>query len=467
MNLFGKKAPAPQKQANTYTESLFGYANRTVMRSPDDLDSLKSLYKDNAIVYALVDWKASRMSELEFELYKVLDKSSAKEYRKWNGRYTDKYELKQLKKLKALAYEEIELDNISVNDLKYGKIKQILKQPNPLHTMSKFIYHYSASRDVSGFQAIWANKLEEGLNAGLIQELYPLPSHLTEIRSGGSMQPIESYRVLMNDWSKEYKADDVLLLSNHSFDYTLNGSQLYGTSKVRAALQEIDTYKYAKERELYSYQTGDAQTIVSPKDMEVAKDMNNEENKTLVQGWIDRTLRMIKQKTRSNISVSPYGLDVIKIGTALKDTNTTESKESAIAAICGVWHINPIILGHNSTNTDGKIKEVTKMALRDSVFPEAKDLLQGMNDFWMDSYKGRGENLELGIDFDCYEEFNQDIALQSKALKDMDFLSDNEKREWVDYDNLQDERGATPQKYWDIQLDPMDLTYEDNTDVTE
>lgn len=467
MNLFGKKAQAPQKQANIYTESLFGYADRTVMHSPDDLNSLKSLYKDNAIVYALVDWKASRMSELDFELYKVIDKSSAKEYRKWNGRYTDGYELKQLKKLKALAYEEIELDDISINDLKYGKIKQILKQPNPLHTMAKFIYHYSASRDVSGFQAIWANKLEQGLSAGLIQELYPLPSHLTEIRSGGALQPIESYRVLLNNWSKEYKAEDVLLLSNHSFDYTLNGSQLYGTSKVRAALQEIDTYKYAKERELYSYQTGDAQTVMFPKDMETSSVMNDDDNKTIVQEWIDKVRKMLKQKDRSNISVSPYGLDAIKIGTALKDTNTTESKDSAISAICGVWHINPIILGHNSTNTDGKIKEVTKMALRDTVFPEAKDLLQGMNDFWMSTYKERGENLELGIDFDCYEEFNQDIAMQSKALKDMDFLSDNEKREWVDYDNLEDDRGAIPQKYWDIQLDPMDLNYEDNNDTTE
>jgi hypothetical protein len=294
-----------------------------------------------------------------------------------------------------------------------------------------------------------------------------LPSHLTEIKSGGALQPIESYRVLLNNWSKEYMAEDVMLLSNHSFDYTLNGSQLYGTSKVRAALQEIDTYKYAKERELYSYQTGDAQTIVFPKDMETATAMNDSENQSLVQEWIDKIRKMLKQKDRSNISVSPYGLDSVKLGTALKDTNTSESIDKAIAATCGVWHINPIILGHNTTNTDGKIKEVTKMALRDAVFPEARDLNQGLNEGWISTYNIRGENLELGIDFDCYEEFNQDIAMQSKALKDMDFLSDNEKREWVDYDNLQDERGKTPQKYWDIQLDPMDLNYEDNTDVTE
>ena len=455
---FRKKEIKVESRPNIYTENFFAYNNRTIMRSGDDLNSLKQLYKDNAIIYSLVDWKASRMGEIKPELYKIINVGVAKEYRKWNGKYTDRYEINQLKKLKALAYEEIELESISMTDLKFGKIKKLLRNPNQFHTWAKFIYHYSASRDVSGFQAIWGNRLQGGLNDGKFEEMYPLPSHLTEIIGGGMYQPISAYKTIVGTQLNEYQAEDVLMLSNHSFEYDAYGTQLMGTSKVRAALQEADTFKYAKERELYSYQTGDAQTILSPKDLQVAEAMS--ENKTGVQAWIDTVFKMLKQKNRSNISVSPHGLDAIKIGTSLKDSNTSESKADAIANMCGVWHINPIIIGINSTNTDSKIKEVTKMALRDAVFPEFRDFLQGMNDWWISTYNTDGLKLELSADYDVFEEFNQDMEQKANALAKLDMLSDNEKRtDWLGYDKLEDERATLPQKYWDISIDPINLDY--------
>lgn len=472
MNLFKLFGNSSQKKAsnynnidlgNIYNQTMFGNAARTIMQSPSDLITLKNFYKENPIVNALVDWKASRMAEIGVDLYKVKDKKTAKEYRKWNGKQTDNYEIKQLEKLKAMAYEEVPLEEIGFNDLQYGKIKRLLRQPNKLHTWSRFVYHYSASRDMSGFQAIWGNRIPNGINATKFEELYPLPSHLTQIVSGGAMKPIDFYRVLINDWNAEYKVEDVLLLSSHSFDYDVNGSQLYGTSKIIAALKEVEAYKYAQEREVYSYQTGDAQTILFPKDREVATAMG--EQPTLVQEWKDKMFKILGQKNRSNISVAPYGLDSIKVGTALKDTNTTESKQSAISAICGVWHINPIILGQNLSNTDSKIKEVTKMALRDAVFPEARDLNHGLNEFWMQTYATKGgENLELIFDYDVFEEFNQDILATANALSKLDVLSDNEKRvDWLNYDAIEgEERADKPQKYWDIELEP--LSYEDNSD---
>lgn len=138
MNLFGntskKKASSNIDLTNLYNQVLFSNGSRVVMRSANDLITLKDYYKDNSIVNALVDWKASRMSEIGVELYRVKDKKLAKEFKKLNGKSTEGYEIKQLLKLKEQAYEEINLEEISVNDVKYGKIKRMLKQPNSLHT---------------------------------------------------------------------------------------------------------------------------------------------------------------------------------------------------------------------------------------------------------------------------------------------------------------------------------------------
>lgn len=467
MGIFGFGTSANKKAIkNTsstpdlYNQILFNIPMRgTPIASEYNLLEYVKTYSNNSLVFALVDWKASRASEIRPCLYQIKDKKLAKEYRKFNGVYVNDYELKQLAKLKERSYEEVELSTIADTDLTYGKIKKLFRNPAPLFTWKQFVYHYMASRDVSGFCVIWANRVGLSINKINVESLNPLPSHLLQIIGGTQFEPIRGYKIINATYTKEFAAADSLLLRNHSFNYDNQGGFLYGTPRIQAALNEIDTYKASKLRELYGFQTGDSTHVIFPRDKEVSEAYANQSSQEK-QSFKDAILRMLGQKNRQNIAISGFPLDSILLDTPLSESRTTEAQKSIREILGAVWHINPTLLGSQESSSYNNIKEISKISLRDGVFPEMRELCEGLHDFLIaPSLKDH----ELQFDYDVFEEFSQDIKMQSEALRNMDYLSDNEKRSWFDYEPIPDERATTPQKYWDIVNVPNDNSYQDPT----
>jgi hypothetical protein len=448
-----KAAYQPQDTPNLYHESTFVHTAHNVIRLDGEQSKLIKHYENNAVIYSLIDWKARRMCEIMPNLYKVKDKAAAKVYKSELGKHTDGNKLISLKNLKSKAFEEIDLQYVSDADSTYGMIKRILKRPSDMFTWSQFVYHFSATMDTSGNQPIWKNILDSGPNAGKIHSLYPLAAHLTEIIGGMDHNPIKEYRTLLGDYSKTYKGEDVILIRSHSFNYDQQGRHLQGTSKVKAALGEIDIYEWATQRELYSYQTGDSQTAVFPKDTEGKQSLEQMGDTGRIQ-WMDGLRKMLGQKTRNNISMVPFGLDAIKLGTALKDTNTTESKEKAVNRMCGVWHISPILLGSIQTGTDSKTRDSAVMALRDAVFPEARMLNEALQEHLIDPHL---PDHVLMFDYDVFPEMQQNISEAAEALSKMPFLSTNEARAFVNYDDLDIPKAKIPQIFWEEEFNPISI----------
>ena len=454
-----KKAPSvvsASERDNLFNQIFFSIpSNGIPIPNSYSLQEFADFYDTNALIYALIDWKASRAAEIQPVLYLIKDTKSAKEFKKWNGKYINEYELKQLAKVKAVAYEEIDLNAVTTSDLTYGKLKQIFKQPSPLYSWKQFVYMYMASRDVSGFSAIWGNRLDSGLNKGKIQSLYPLPSHITQIIGGTQFEPIHGYKVIEASYQKEFLAEDTMLLRNHSFKYGVQGEFLYGTPRVKAAVREIKTYNASKLREEFGFVTGDARTLLSPKDRDYAEHLNSLSPESK-QKWFDDMFKRLRQTNRENVAVTNVPMDATRIDSPLSESRTTEAQKSILETLCGVWHISPILMGSQASSTFNNMKEVGKISLRDAVFPEMRELGEGLNDFLI---KGYGENLELALDFDNFEEFSEDIKVQAEALDKMPFLTDNEKRDWVDYAPLPDDKANLPAAYWDTPIVSNDGSY--------
>jgi Phage portal protein len=451
-----------QQHSNLFNDLVYDLIRNTPILSPDSLPDLVKYYQTNSLIYSLVDWKANKSSEIKPSLYKVVDDSNAKEYRKWNGKYTDAYELKKLKGLKNKAYQEIELSNISYNDLRFGKLKKLFTKPNPEMTWKLFVYAYIANKDICGFSAIWGNRIEGGNNNGQFEELYVLPSHQVNIIGGTPFQPIQGYKLNHKNYSKEFKAEDTMLINSFSFNYETNGSHLYGQSRVKAALAELDTFVYSKLRELYSYQTGDSATIIFPQDLEFANALSDK-SATERQEWLDEIFKRLKQTNRQNVAVFPYPLDSRKIDSPLKDSNTTQAQMASKENICAIFHIPPPILGSQEASTYNNMKEARKMAISDAVLPEMRDLNECFSESIIPLYQTKGDKIEMQFDYDVFDELSQDVEQQANALSKMDFLSDNQKLAWFEYEVIKDERADLPQKYWetDLGFTANDNSYDD------
>lgn len=439
-----------EKIINLFNSIVFEWTRGMPIISVDNLTDLVNTYKSNSIVYSLVDWKANKASEIKPCLYAIKDPKGAKEYRKFNGKYTDGYELKQLKNLKERSYEEIDLNCVSNDDLKFGILKKLFRMPNPQTTWKLFVYQYCANKDLGGFSAIWGNRLQSGVHSDKFYELYVLPSHLVDIIGGTMLEPIQSYRLRAKTYNKDFLAKDVLLISNFSFNYETSGSHLYGQSRVKAAMTEVKTYLAARLRELYGFQTGDATSIISLDDYDSIQSFEGKSD-VEKQDFIDGIRKKINQTDKKGMAFLPLKIKVDKIDSPLKDANTIETQKQIREIICGAFHIAPSVIGSQDASTYNNMKEAVKMSLRDAVFPCMRDLNESMQ-YNIIEAQYRDLNLDLQFDYDVFDEVGQDIEIQANALSKMNFLSTNEKRAWLEFSKRDEEKADIPEVLWDTDL---------------
>ena len=435
---------------NLYNAAVFQFANRFGIPPTTELAELVEFHSSNSIIYTLMDWKAQKMGQIKPMLMKVEDKNSVKEFQKWNGKMLGFYEQKQLKELRKSAYVEIDLSSVGMESDLY-KLKKLLKRPNEWMNFSEFLQSYSNFMDGAGYSVIWGDRLKSGLNKGKSQNWYPLPSHLMRLAGGNIYKPVAGY--VLNDSfgssDKEFLKEDSCHIKTFSMNYDRHGSQLYGTSKIQVAIADVLTFVAAKDREYYSFKTGDTAYILSPKDG--GKVPANLSTPTGIQNFKDTILKSLRQKDRHSAAIVNFALELLTLNSPLSKGVTLEAKKEIKQNIAGIWHLShQYILGQNDgakLSTSG-IKDEIKSSLRDGVFPQVGQLFESLNDFEVEpNYKG----YELVPDYDCYDELTEDIASQIQYLQAATFLTINEKRAWVEMDKLDDPMADIPESLWKIK----------------
>lgn len=432
--------------SNLFNKGVFSQYYQNVPIPKYDVTKLQEQFKKNSLLFAIMDFKAKKSSQVKPQIVKTVNQADAKEFKKWNSKVADPYERKQLNKLRLKAFEEIELDEITVSDDLY-KLKKILTQPNEYQTFGQFLYAFSCFMDLSGWSAQYNDIMENGINKGKYQNIYELPSNHIEIVAGGIGEPIKEYRMLYG-FRQTYPAEYVTRLSSFSFDYNGTGGHLYGTSKVQAAWDELETYNKGKEREYSSFDGGDLRAILMPK-LE-GLNVDSYEGGTITEKFMkfrDSILRSLKQIGRQKVAIVDQQLDVIQMINKLENNVTKDAKAEVKANVSSVWHMHPdYVFGSSESSTYDNMKMYVSASLRDGVFPDIQMKFEALNEYVINNFNGYG----LIPDFDVFPELTLDRSTEMERLAKVDFMSDNEKREWMDYSKIEDERAELPSKYWDV-----------------
>jgi phage portal protein BeeE len=433
--------------SNAYNRTVFDFLyKRFGVPKDSKMKDYAELYSSNSLIYSLVDWKGLKSSQVKPQISKIKNKESAKEFRKWNGKYSEKYELRQLSELKKVAYEDIDLALVGISS-EYWKLKKLLTRPNEYMTFSELLYAYSAMMDISGFCVIWGDRNKNGMNPTKSESIYVLPSHLIDIQEGTTYKPVAGYK-FQGKTDLEFTANDVMHLKTFSMNYGNTGEFLYGTSKVKAGLTDVLTFIAAKDREYYSFKSGDSATVLVPKAGSAVP--QNLTTPSGLQQFKDLILKSLKQKDRHNVTVLNTALEALKIDSPLKDTNTIEAKKEVMQILASVWHVsNRVVFNSPEGSSYNNVKEEFKASLRNGVFPQLLQYSENFNEYEiLPNYPGH----EFTFDFDVYPELSEDLFVQMKALEKADYLSDDEKRRFINFDSLNFKNGgrdsSIPSKYW-------------------
>lgn len=432
-----------RRAANLFYRTFYDQVQRFGITSPTNLDEVVEYHSKNSIIYTLMDWKANKGSMVKPNLFKIKNKLDAKEFRKWNGKHIDGYEVKQLKQLAQSAFQEIDLGSVT-QESEYWKLKNLLTRPNKDTTFAEFIAAYLNYMDGCGHSLTWRHRIKSSVHSNRAVELYNLPAHIMSLR-GSKYKPItgySSYRFPTNE--KEFDAKDVIHIKTFSFNFDGMSSEQFGTSKIAVGMRDVLTYVEAQDREYYGFKTGDTATILSPKDP--SKLPSEFKSSKGLLGFADSVRKALKQKDRHKVAILNTALEGIKIDSQLKDSRTLEAKEEIRKILAGVWHLsNRVVLNSSEGSTFNNIREETKTSLRDGVFPDLLKLSEALNDTEIyPNYPGH----ELAWDFDVYPELVEDRKSAMKSLKDADYLSDNEKRAELGYEPIADKLANIPAKYW-------------------
>lgn len=316
-------------------------------------------------------------------------------------------------------------------------IVDLLRRPNDRYSIRKFGQGWAINKCLFGDAFVYAPKTV-GKDRGTIKEMYLIPSQKIGIKEGGAAKPFEGIKIVTSGKEQVIEAGQIF----ESFDYNLDDTSFFGTSKIIAAAVYLSVMQRGMNRQDTSLKNGGVANIISP-----AKDTMGvlpKDKDDLEESFND------PEKNAGSTKVVRAPIDVHELGNTPIDLNILGSHKEAVTALCFVFKL-PVDLYYGQSKYENA-KEAKKAIYEQCAIPMA-------NEF--------GEDLlrHCELDKDGYElRVNTDMidVLQEDPSDMLDNLSKmhatlNEMREAYGYE-------PRPETWADLPILPMSVQFGNEVD---
>ena len=304
-----------------------------------------------------------------------------------------------------------------------------LSRPNDRFSLKKFGTAWAINRLLFGDAFTYVVK--KAGKEGTI-EMYVIPSQRV-VTESGNLRLMEGIRLLGTAGDNKIGIEDIF----ESFDYNLDDTSLFGTSKIVAAAAYLSVMEKGMKRQDTTLEAGGATHIITPKP---------DESGTILPRYAAELEKLANgQKSLGKKRFFHIPLEVLHLGDTPIDLNILGSHKDAVTALCFVFRI-PVDLYYGQAKYENA-KEAKKTIYEQNAIPMANEFADDLLHF-------------LGLDKQGYRlEVNTDKieVLRSKRGEVLDDLSKmhaslNELREANGYDRIEEDWADKP-------LMPMGLTY--------
>lgn len=203
-------------------------------------------------------------------------------------------------------------------------------------------------------------------------------------------------------------------------------SSISGRSPIESAAFSIDTHSESIKWNFSLLHNGARPSLVISVDGSVTKekmDMVREAIEKSHQGSNNAGKPMV---VGGNTTVTPFGMTP-------KQMDFVETKNSVAKDICTAFRVPPILVNIGGDATFSNMKEARLSLWEDTVLPEADYIRDELNNWLTPKF---GEDFSVGYDLnevDALVDRRRDVMVQ---LSSVDFLSVNEKRKMVGFDEV-------------------------------
>ena len=299
-----------------------------------------------------------------------------------------------------------------------------LARPNDRFTLRKLATAWAINRLLFGDAWVYAPK-KIGKDGGV--NLYVIPSHKVGVDNGSPY--FEGIEIIGVNNAK-IKKEEVF----ESFDYNLDDTSYFGTSKVAAAAYYLSVMEKGIKRQDKTLEEGGATHLITPKPDATGTVM-------------PKDAQEVEKLANSSIKrrALQFPVEVHTLGSTPVDLSILESHKEAVTALCFVFRL-PVDLYYGQAKYENA-KEAKKTIYEQNAIPLANEFAEDLLRF----LKMDAEGYELKVNTDKIEVLKEDTGEVLDNLTKMHSTL-NELREAYGYDRIEEEWADKP-------LMPMGITY--------
>jgi HK97 family phage portal protein len=394
---------------------------------------LEKGYGINPDVFAIVNKSALKAVSIPYEIKKVKDKKSLKKLKS--------FEI-ELSPIQLLRKQIIESEAYENDTLEFP-----MEQPNPLQTWSDIFSLYKTYIDVVGDFYLYMICPEDGTNKGVPKQCYALPADKMQIVLKKDVDlmsdesPIDYYLFTEGTGYIEFPEKDVIHIKTVNPFYSLNGSHLYGLSRLQAALRNIQSSNASIDNNNKTMANSGVFGFIHGK--QGGTPLTPEQAQSLKQ----RLLEMDRDPGRlANIAGGSGEIAFTRISLTTDELKPFDFLNYDRGVICNALNFPLVLLGQDDKSGIGssdRTIEAKKTLVVDNIMPDLKMLAESLQKHFFPRFKGF-ENCVMDFDISELPEMQQDMT----ALVG-----------WLEKSPITKNEFRVALKYLPLQIEGMDSIY--------
>jgi HK97 family phage portal protein len=275
-----------------------------------------------------------------------------------------------VKSVEWKAYKEDRKGNLKPYD--DDRLNQLLDRPNDYESFSELVGNHAAFKLLTGNSYIYTQRVTDGANEGLPEELWLLPADLVNLLITKTFPPrITGYQI--QGWNIEFRPEDIIHSKEFNPNMDVNGSQLYGQSPLKSALGLINRTNSAMKVSTNKFQNGGLESIIYVDDDRFTAEQ------TLAQATAIKSKLKEYDEEGRRVAVSGYKTGVTNLGLSPVELNIIASEQWDLRRLCNIYGVPPQLMGDTEGSTFNNQKEAGKSLVNRVVIPILKSVKQDFN----------------------------------------------------------------------------------------
>lgn len=366
-----QKLFTPRIYTKAFTPILYSGGAGHVTNIADNSTNYLKQYSYNDIVYSIINLITDRINSVKWGVYRETNKG-------------------------LVPYDDELLQNLIDN-------------PNPYDTFSNIVANNTGFKLITGNSYLWAQRLTGGANEGVPAELWHLPPDLVNLVVKGGFPP-RILRYQIPGWGgADWAADDILHFKEWNPFYDTTGTQLYGISKLKAALSLVNRNNSAMNAATAKFQNGGLETVLFVDD----ERFTGEE--TAAQAAALKSKLMEYDREGRRIAVSGYKTGAVQLGLTNVELAIIEAEQWDMRRLCNIYGVPVQLMNDTSASTDNNVQHATKSMLTRVVIPELEAFKTSFNKKLQTVWGGK-EGVIIDYDQTSFTELEEDKNEQMKWL---------------------------------------------------